>query len=163
MEPTQTPPASPDPAVRSRRIAPGHTRCRARKRDGKRCRLHSDSSSGLCPRHALRRPTPRRSRGLRPLRLLLFPTDQFDSACQINDFLSTVIDLVVKNEISARRAAVLAYITNQLLRTLPIIQQECPPKIIFDLPRPKPTLERAACRPEVTRSRLLQYYESLAP
>jgi hypothetical protein len=47
------------------------------------------------------------------------PTDRFDSACQINDFLSTVIDLVVKNAISARRAAVLAYITNQLLRTLP--------------------------------------------
>jgi hypothetical protein len=82
-----------------------------------------------------------RSRGLRPLRLLLLPTDRFDSACQINDFLSTVIDLVVKNEIFARRAAVLAYITNQLLRTLPIIQQENPPQFIFDLPRPKPQPE----------------------
>jgi hypothetical protein len=120
MEPTQTPLASPDPAVRSRRIAPGHARCRARKRDGKRCRLHSDCSSGLCPRHALRPPDPRGAPEDCDLSEFFFcPTDRFDSACQINDFLSTVVDLVIKNEISARRAAVLAYITNQLLRTLP--------------------------------------------
>ena len=49
--------------------------------------------------------------------------------------------MVIKNEISARRAAVLAYVTNQHLRTLPIIQQENPPQFSFDLPRPKPQPE----------------------
>jgi hypothetical protein len=51
----------------------------------------------------------------------------------------------VQDRISARRAAVLAYITNQLLRTLPAIDREFNPKedpnapveIICDMPGPE--------------------------
>jgi hypothetical protein len=52
--------------------------------------------------------------------------------------------LLAQNRISARRAAVLAYITNQLLRTLSAMEKEtaaedpknAPVQIIWDLPCP---------------------------
>ncbi len=141
MEQTQSQSVvSPDSAVPSSRIAPGRTRCRARKRDGKRCRLHSDPATGLCPRHAVQLTTGGTPEDRDLSSHFSCPTNEFNSAVQINDFLSTVADLVVKNEISARRAAVLAFITSQLLRTLPEIDRETgadQPQFIFDLPRPK--------------------------
>jgi hypothetical protein len=138
MEQTQSQSAvSPDSKEPSSRIAPGRTRCRARKR----CRLHSDPATGLCPRHALRPGEPLGTPEDRDLSSSFScPTNEFNSAVQINAFLSTVTDLVVRNEISARRAAVLAFITSQLLRTLPEIDRETgadQPQFIFDLPRPK--------------------------
>ena len=77
----------------------------------------------------------------------LIQLDGLRSAGQINQFLAKLLILVVQNRISARRAAVLAYITNQLLRTLPAIDRELNPKedpnataeIIFDAPRPDRT------------------------
>ncbi len=70
---------------------------------------------------------------------------EFRSAIPINDFLARLLLLLAENKISPRRAAVLAYITNQLLRTLPAIDRELNPKedpnepaqIIFDAPRPE--------------------------
>jgi hypothetical protein len=54
-----------------------------------------------------------------------------------------LLALLVQDKISTKRAAVLSYITSQLLRTLPIIQEELNPDdddgehtIIFDAPRP---------------------------
>src|SRR5258708_7483915 len=44
---------------------------------------------------------------------------EFRSAIPINDFLARLLLLLAENKISPRRAAVLAYITNQLLRTPP--------------------------------------------
>jgi hypothetical protein len=63
---------------------------------------------------------------------------ELKSAEQINDFLGKLLILVVQNRISVRRAAVLAYITNQLLRTVSIMNKESndPPQIIFDMPGP---------------------------
>jgi hypothetical protein len=69
---------------------------------------------------------------------------EFRSAIPINDFLARLLLLLAQDKISPRRAAVLAYITNQLLRTLPAIDRELnpkedpnePPQFIFDAPRP---------------------------
>ena len=66
--------------------------------------------------------------------------DDFTSAAQINDFLSRLLLLLAQDKISTRRAAVLTYITSQLLRTLPAIDKEEnaePTQFIFDLPRPE--------------------------
>ena len=70
---------------------------------------------------------------------------EFRSAIPINDFLARLLLLLAENKISPRRAAVLAYITNQLLRTLPAIDRELnpkedpnqPPEIVWDMPGPK--------------------------
>jgi hypothetical protein len=70
---------------------------------------------------------------------------EFRSAIPINDFLARLLLLLAQQKISPRRAAVLAYITKQLLRTLPAIDRElkppadkdAPPEIIFDAPRPE--------------------------
>jgi len=72
---------------------------------------------------------------------------------QINDFLSALLVHLAQDRISARRAAVLAYITNQLLRTLPAIEKELEAQspedapgtaIVLDLPRPhrSPAIDR---------------------
>lgn len=48
--------------------------------------------------------------------------------------------LLVQNRIGTRRAAILAYLGQTLLRTLPAIELELEsekPQFIFDLPRPK--------------------------
>jgi hypothetical protein len=42
----------------------------------------------------------------------------FKSACDVNDFLSALAGLIVRNHISTRRATVLAYIASLQLRTL---------------------------------------------
>jgi hypothetical protein len=70
---------------------------------------------------------------------------EFRSAIPINDFLARLLLLLAEQKISPRRAAVLAYITNQLLRTLPAIDRELNPpsdkdestEIIWDMPRPE--------------------------
>jgi len=64
---------------------------------------------------------------------------ELTSAEQINAFLGKLLLLVVQNRISVRRAAVLAYITNQLLRTVSIMNKESEdnPQIIFDMPGPE--------------------------
>jgi hypothetical protein len=68
----------------------------------------------------------------------------FRSAIPINAFLSRLLTLLVQNRVSTRRAAVLAYITNQLLRTLPAIESELNPPdeevqhvFVMDMPRPE--------------------------
>lgn len=96
-----------------------------------------DPASGLCFRH---------------VGLQFQPTDEdlspafagllsgFQSALRIHDFLTQLTVLLVQNRISTRRAAILAYLGQTLLRTLPAIEEELEPgepQIIFDLPRPK--------------------------
>jgi hypothetical protein len=81
---------------------------------------------------------------------------ELNSAEQINDFLATLLMLVVQNRISVPRAAVLAYITNQLLRTVSIMNKEGKenPHIICGMPRPErdgePLAEHsyAGCAPD---------------
>ncbi|PYT62101.1 MAG: hypothetical protein DMG35_08250 [Acidobacteria bacterium] len=63
-----------------------------------------------------------------------------DPASGIHAFLTQLTVLLVQNRISTRRAAVLAYLTNQLLHSHRATQKEAddqPQEIIMDLPRPK--------------------------
>jgi hypothetical protein len=57
----------------------------------------------------------------------------------IYDFLTSLLYLLSENRISTRRAAVLAYISNQLFRTLTAIERKeatSQPQVFFDAPRP---------------------------
>jgi hypothetical protein len=66
----------------------------------------------------------------------------FKSAVTISDFLSRLLHLQAEDRISPRRAAVMAYTCNLILRALPAIEHELHPEdepvtISFgDLPRP---------------------------
>jgi hypothetical protein len=123
-----------------------HSRCRHFTANGRQCRLRVlDTHSGLCFRHAgLQNNQPA---DVDLTAMLSVPLGEFKNASQINDFLSKLLVLLAQNRISSRRAAVLAYITNQLLRTLTAIQdeldaqspQDAPYDLIVDIPRPDRT------------------------
>jgi hypothetical protein len=97
----------------------------------------SDPDSGLCSRHAAQH-----QRDLDQVDLaasLIGDIEDFRSAADINHSLGELYKLQARNKITPRRAAVLAYTANLLLRTLPAIQQEIddmPQRIIIDMPRP---------------------------
>ena len=110
---------------------------------GRRCRLRA-LRSGLCFRHAALQTQPAQPVDVDLSADFLIQLDDLQSADQINQFLAKLLILVVQNRISARRAAVLAYITNQLLRTLPAIAKEengGQTTIIIDMQHP----ERSPC------------------
>lgn len=113
-------------------------RCNHRFPNGMRCRLFGFGNQPFCPKHTQLAPPP----SPEPAEIastLTANLDDFTSAAQINDFLSRLLLLLAQDKISTRRAAVLAYITNQLLRTLPAIAKEEnaePTQIIFDMPGP---------------------------
>ena len=112
-------------------------RCRHYTATGRRCRLTVlDPTSGLCFRHVGRQFQPT-DEDLSPAFVGLL--SGFQSASRIHDFLTQLTVLLVQNRISTRRAAILAYLGQTLLRTLPAINDELEPveQIIFDLPRPK--------------------------
>ena len=117
-------------------------RCTYRFANGKRCRLFSSNiDSAFCPSHA---SLPENQREPDTAASLTADLKEFRSAIPINDFLARLLLLLAENKISPRRAAVLAYITNQLLRTLPAIDRELnpkedpnqPPEIVWDMPGP---------------------------
>ena len=107
----------------------GSPRCQHRTRTGRRYR-HSalDASAGLpavaglCSRHAKSRQKYRQEADLTAA--LTGQLTELSSAWDINQVLSKLFILLSQDRISARRAAVLAYIGNLLLRTLPAIDLE---------------------------------------
>jgi hypothetical protein len=118
-------------------------RCAHRFPNSKRCRLYVRTlDSTYCSTHAQLPQNQQDS----PETAAVLTADlrEFRSAIPINEFLARLLLLLAENKISARRAAVLAYITNQLLHTLPAIDRELNPKpgkdepveIIFDMPGP---------------------------
>jgi len=115
-------------------------RCRHYTFTGRRCRLAPlDPVSGLCFRHIGRQFQPS-DEDLSSAFLGLL--SGFDSPSRIHAFLTQVTVLLVQNRVSTRRAAVLTYLGQTLLRTLPAIELELnppeeEPQITFDLPRPK--------------------------
>ena len=113
------------------------TRCQHRFVNRTRCRLLvSDANPRFCPRHA-RLPENLQPDDLTP-ELTANPAD-LDTFEGMHFFLEHLAILVARNRISTRRAAVLAYITNQLLRTLSAFRKEeaeKPPQLILDAPRP---------------------------
>ncbi len=122
-------------------------RCRHRFSNGKRCRLPGlASQSGLCSRHFLPlvAASPQYPSDFTDLSEDLLPgLSHFRSSEDLREFLSRLLIETTKGRVSPRRAAVLAYITNQLLHSHCVVQkeekeldnQEQP--IIFDLPRPQ--------------------------
>jgi hypothetical protein len=106
--------------------------------NGRRCRLYATNiNPHFCSAH-----TPLPANQPNPAEIastLTANLDDFTSAAQINDFLARLLLLLAQDKISTRRAAVLTYITNQLLRTLPAIDKEehrDETTIIFDMPGP---------------------------
>jgi len=111
--------------------------CKHHTRNG-RCRLPVvDSLSSLCAEHARRRQ--KRDKAANLSAELVAGLTEFRSAVPINDFLSRLLLFQAQDRIPPRRAAVMAYTCNLLLRTLPAIQQEKagqPQRIIIDMPEP---------------------------
>jgi hypothetical protein len=113
-------------------------RCQHRFSNRTRCRkLVSHANPRFCTRHATL-PENMQPADLTP-ELIQDPKD-LDGLDGIYDFLARLIILQAQNRISTRRAAVLAYITNQLLRTFAAIkrvQAAQEPQIVFERPRPQ--------------------------
>ncbi len=135
-------------AVNDSNSAPLH--CRHRTASGRRCRMAiSDPHSGLCHKHAAERQQNLDQADLAAA--LIGDIEEFRSASDINHSLGELYKLQARNKITPRRAAVMAYTANLLLRTLPAIYAEenagqddsC--QLIIDIPRPpyeEPDLQR---------------------
>jgi hypothetical protein len=115
--------------------------CRQRTASGRRCRMAvSDPDSGLCSKHAAMLQKDLDQADLAAS--LIGNVQEFRSAADINHSLGELYKLQAHNKISPRRAAVMAYTCNLLLRTLPAIEREVnpvgdgPQPFIFDMPRP---------------------------
>ena len=115
--------------------------CKRHTRNG-RCRMPvADALTSLCAEHARRQQ--KRDHAANLSAELIAGLTEFKSAVPINDFLSRLLLFQAQDRIPPRRAAVMAYTCNLLLRTLPAIDKEvhppndAPQEIIMDLPRPK--------------------------
>jgi len=120
------------------------SRCRHLFQSGRRCRrLVSPANPRFCSQHA------KLPENLQPDDLtseLDVTLESLDALDGIYVFLAKLAILLAQNRVSTRRAAVLAYITNQLLRTFSAIRREeaaiqreeaaNPPPLILDAPRP---------------------------
>jgi hypothetical protein len=119
-----------------------HLHCQHRTASARRCRMAvSEPDSGLCSRHAALLQKDLDQADLAAS--LIGDIQEFRSAADINHSLGELYKLQARNKITPRRAAVMAYTANLLLRTLPAIEHETnpvgdePQQIIFDMPRPK--------------------------
>src|SRR6266581_8062467 len=121
--------------------------CQYRTASGRRCRLPavagmaiSDPHSGLCHKHAADREKDLDQADLAAA--LIGDIEEFRSAADINHSLGELYKLQARNKITPRRASVMAYTCNLLLRTLPAIyaeenaEQDDGPELIVDIPRP---------------------------
>lgn len=91
------------------------TRCSHRTAAGRQCRsLSRDADSDLCPNHlaAQQQTNPADIRSQ-----LIVDWKDFQTAQGINFSLGSLYNLLAANQISSRRAAVLAYISSLMLRT----------------------------------------------
>jgi hypothetical protein len=120
----------------------GLPRCSHRTPAGRHCREQArDSRSGLCPRHYFRAPAHQPDPSLAAE--LLGDLTDFDSAAEVNQFLSRLLRLLAQDRVSPRHAAVMAYTCNLILHTHRAheiedkIAANAPQEIVFDLVRPK--------------------------
>ncbi len=103
-------------------------RCQHLFENGSRCRLPILSAdTAFCPRHARLGQNQPIEEDLSAK--LLKNSQDFQTAQGINFALGNLYDLVAQNRISTRRAAVLAYISSLLLRSLPAIDLDIKNKI----------------------------------
>jgi len=97
--------------------------CQHRTASGRRCRMAvSDPDSGLCPKHAADRQKELDQADLAAA--LVGDIQEFRDALTINHSLGELYKLQARNKITPRRAAVMAYTCNLLLRTLPAIARD---------------------------------------
>jgi len=101
-------------------------KCQHRTASGRRCRmLVSKPGASLCHRHATSQSKDE-AKAVVAARLI-GETGEFRSALEINRSLGELYKLLARDEIPPRRAAVMAYTCNLLLRTLPAIEHELHP------------------------------------
>jgi hypothetical protein len=111
------------PATKTPKHPRNRTRCNHLFANHTRCRLFvPNAHARFCVNHA--KPSARRASAPDLAVTLTANLDEFKSAEPINDFLSRLLLALAHDRISPRRAAVLAYITNQLLRTVAAIERE---------------------------------------
>ena len=141
--------ADPERSAQGSTPPPTGSRCQHRYANGKQCRQSGlESQAGLCSHHfrlsnpsvAFQSTPGTDSTDLSPD--LLRGRLKFSSAEDLREFLTRLLVLMTEGRITPRRAAVLAYITNQLLHTHSVVLKEeelenQSQPIIFDLPRPK--------------------------
>jgi hypothetical protein len=114
--------------------------CHHRTVSGRRCCLRVlNPQSHLCFRHAQLRQKKRHAADLAGD--LAGQLTEFTTAADLNTFLSRLLLLQAHDRIAPRRAAVMAYTCNLLLRTLPAMDREINGdddhvNIIMDMPRP---------------------------
>ena len=123
------------------------SRCQHRFANGMRCSVPTPGEEvQFCSRHTRPAETQPLEQDLSAI--LLKQSQDFQTAQGVNFSLASLYELLAKNRISARRAAVLAYISSLILRTHPAIDadhkanikdptksvQEFPP-----MPEPDPT------------------------
>jgi hypothetical protein len=123
-------------------VEPTQLHCQHHTPSGRRCRMPvSDPDSGLCSRHAALRQKDLDQADVASK--LIGESEEFRSAVAINRSLGELYKLQARSLISPRRAAVMAYTANLLLRTLPAIEKELYPDgqwpELGDLPRPRDT------------------------
>jgi hypothetical protein len=113
--------------------------CSHRHPSGKRCRFPVYENSLFCALHSQPQFAPTQVPDV-DLSSHFGPDSlNFKSACEVNEFLSSLARLMIENRISARRASVLAYIASLELRTLPAIDHELSAddemtRIVFERP-----------------------------
>lgn len=110
---------STNPNAVTTAIAP-EARCQHRFANYKQCRLPAAPPSPFCLQHARLAPPIEEDHSY----FLLKSSQDFQTAQGINFALANLFELVAKNRISSRRAAVLAYIGSLLLRTHPAIDSD---------------------------------------
>jgi hypothetical protein len=133
---------STDPSPTAPPFGPTPARCIHRTSGGRRCAAEAvDSQASFCRRHLFgstrRYPDPSLAAEL------LGDLTEFDSAAEVNQFLSRLLLLLAQDRVSPRRAAVMAYTCNLILHSHRAIDIEnkiaanAPQEVIFDLVRPK--------------------------
>jgi len=116
-------------------------RCSHRTARGRQCRLlASDAQSGLCPQH---HAGQKQQQEEDHFDYLIRNNQCFQTAQGINFSLGNLYALLAQNLISPRRAAVLAYVSSLMLRTLPQIDADTAagildPSKLPDKPLPVP-------------------------
>jgi hypothetical protein len=127
------------------------SRCCHTFANAQRCRLPvSNEASQFCARHAkrLQNQVDLDDAGDSSANLTAGLTE-FTSAEPVNEFLSRLLLLLGQNRISPRRAAVLAYIATQILRTIAAMDSEDERGLSSPMDRLKACLERTPATPHV--------------
>jgi hypothetical protein len=133
------------------------SRCTHLSAGGSRCRIPARLNSQFCGTHTQADAARREADDLAAT--LTSGLEEFTSAAHINDFLSRLLLLLAQDRISPRRAAVMAYTANLLLRSLSVMEQQttaaedpqkrhvkfiwnlpCPPREREAMPEQSPTL-----------------------